>query len=189
MTSNETKILTTKQKVLKVLFSLTFIPYIIVLILIIWGGVIGLDFFGVQNGLEGILIALLYILFFMVIIPIIPVCLIIQIATLVHKLLKKNNKNVSTKKFIAIASVVGIVLLGSMYLIFFGNSILEGMPHLWISKYPKCWFSESKSIKGIEKEACKNTYQNVFAGLYIFLISSTCQIHFPNSRHILHQLY
>lgn len=130
MTLENFKNLTTKQKVLKILFWLTFVPYIISIGLIIWGGVFGLEFFGLTNGVEGMLIALLYILLFFILIPVIPICLCIQIAVGIRKYLVKKNKSISLGKYIAIVAAIGVTLIGGIYLAAFWDNIIEEMPWL-----------------------------------------------------------
>lgn len=103
------------SKVKKVLFTLTFAPYALVLLSGLVGMIFGVDFFfSTSYGLDGFLLGALAALFAMVVIvPVIPVCIVFHLLCL----LRKNVpflKRISIKKFAVICSVLCFAVLAAI---------------------------------------------------------------------------
>lgn len=84
-------------KVKKVLFALTFLPYAAVLLLCLWGTFFGLEFFGMNYGLDGFVTGLIHSFVYMVLlVPVLPVCAVFHILCLLRKipLVKKINAKI-----------------------------------------------------------------------------------------------
>lgn len=110
----EKKKLTAKQKVLRVLFGITFIPYVIVLLSGVDGLIHGYTFFsthyepGIQAALETAAFAGIVLCYF----PIIPICLLIQLAVLANFIIKKKHKKFPTKIFAIVIGIIGVIGAG-----------------------------------------------------------------------------
>ena len=103
-----------KDKVLKVLFIISFLPALLILIL----GIVSIShgsytFFGGRiYGFDGFLDTIFWLgyVLFTCIIPLLPICLFFQICYILRKTVKKI-KDIGAKKYVTICSVIGIVLL------------------------------------------------------------------------------
>ena len=109
-----------KNKVIKILFKISFLPYILILLYGLGSAFWGLSFFfNTCYGFEAFALTVLFCLyFFTLMIPIIPVCLIFQIFYILKHRVKKF-QTINTKKFfkigLIIVCIVVIPLLISTY--------------------------------------------------------------------------
>lgn len=101
-----------KQKMPKILFILSFIPYLLILIIGIKCAFNGITFiFNKVYGWEGFVLGVFSMLItFTLYIPIIPICLIFQIFYIFRKKIKIF-KNVNIKKYIKACLIIGISLI------------------------------------------------------------------------------
>ena len=102
-----------KNKVLKVLFIISFLPALLILILGIYSIFHGsYTFFGNRlYGLDGFLDVILWVGFVLCtcVIPVLPICLFFQICYILKKTVKKF-KDISSKKYVTICSIIGCIL-------------------------------------------------------------------------------
>lgn len=109
-----------KNKVIKILFKISFLPYILILLYGLGSAFWGMSFFfNTCYGFEAFALTVLFCLyFFTLMIPIIPVCLIFQIFYILKHRVKKF-QTINTKKFfkigLIIVCIVVIPLLISTY--------------------------------------------------------------------------
>lgn len=113
----QTKNITTKQKILKTIYYLTFIPYIAFVICTIYSMIFGVTFmFSTCYGLEALEVMIIILGIFTGIIPIFPVCLIYQI---VFKILTKKHqeyKQYNFKRFVVITFIITVIALAGFEL-------------------------------------------------------------------------
>ena len=101
--------MTLKQKILKTIFYLTFIPYILLLLLAVYSAIFGIDFFfSTVRGATALIfvgfIALCYS-------PVLLCCLIYQIVFKIRTKNKPEYALYNTKKFMTITSLITFVLI------------------------------------------------------------------------------
>ncbi len=81
-----------KDKVLKIIFIISFIPYIGLLIYGIYSMIFGFTFiFSTSYGIEAFLDSIFILGLLLCVYPILPICLIYQIFYLIRHLVKKHN--------------------------------------------------------------------------------------------------
>ena len=90
-----------KEKVLKIILKISFIPYLLLLLLGINSAIYGFSFFGTSTyGIEGFMDSITIYGFALVsIFPVIPVCLVYEIFYFIRYMVKKNKiENVDEDK-------------------------------------------------------------------------------------------
>lgn len=99
------------DKIKKVLFILTFIPYALVLLSGLTGAIFGVGFFfDTIYGLDGFFVSAVLLLYVMVIIvPVIPICIVFHILCLLRKKVPFIKK-LSVKKFALVCTVLSLAV-------------------------------------------------------------------------------
>ena len=111
-----------KKKTLRILFSLTFIPYILILALSTLAAFVGFGFMTHQEiGFEAFMSVFEFLTVGLIMIPIIPVCFAIQLTALINKIRKIPVENVSAKKFI----LSTVLFTAAFLIIVFGGTFLS----------------------------------------------------------------
>lgn len=124
-----------KNKILKILFILTFVPYVLLIGASTFSFFFGINFFGSYYGFEGFKTAFLLYGFLLCYTGIIPVCAIIQIGVLIYHLLnrariKKDNTKTLPKKLFVIAVVsLSVITLGILMWNIFEYQIKDAFSH------------------------------------------------------------
>lgn len=100
-----------KSKVVKTLFIISFLPYLLVLIYGIIRSFLGFPFlFTVIYGFDAFVFSIVYVLYTFTIIPVIPICLIFQVCYILKNKVKRF-KNINTKKYIKVCGIIALILL------------------------------------------------------------------------------
>lgn len=104
-----------KKKIPKIIFIISFLPYLFILLYGIFHAFAGVSFFNSTGyGFEAFIITIFFMLYiFTLEIPIIPICVIFEVCYIFRK---KINifKNVGSKKYIRICCIVGVLLVLSL---------------------------------------------------------------------------
>lgn len=108
-----------KQKVAKILFLISFLPWIFVPVNGILGAIFGVGFFfNTCYGWDGFFLGVLGALFGMTLVPVLPVCLVYQICYIIRNKVPAVKK-VSPKKFyITVGVVCGVVAVAVLLHVF-----------------------------------------------------------------------
>ncbi len=127
--------MTTKNKILRVLFILTFLPYILLIGASTFSFFFGFNFFTTYYGFEAMSAAFLMYGFALCYTGIIPVCAIIQIGVLIYHLInksrkKQNNTNPLPKKpFVIAVTSIAVITLGILLWNIFEYEIKDAFSH------------------------------------------------------------
>lgn len=106
-----------KHLILRWLFALTFVPYLVAIFIFVRNYFCGVtDWLITVYGVESFDATSLIVFIYMFIIPIIPIAFHIQMSVLVRKLFCKK---VSLKKFVTASVLIFVALLGGFYLFLF----------------------------------------------------------------------
>lgn len=115
--------MTLKQKILKTIYYLTFLPYIYVLLMTAWGYFIGFSFFfGVADGTNALYLVLVFCIYLS---PLLLGCLLYQIAFKVLTRGKSEYKRYNTKKFVLVTLVIIIVYIAGSIAIAYVKDVHE----------------------------------------------------------------
>lgn len=124
-----------KNKILKILFILTFVPYVLLIGASTFSFFFGINFFGSNYGFEGFKTAFLLYGFLLCYTGIIPVCAIIQIGVLIYHLLnrarikKDNTKTLPKKPFVIAFVSLSVITLGILMWNIFEYQIKDAFSH------------------------------------------------------------
>lgn len=101
-----------KNKIPKILFIVSFLPYLLILLFGIISTFSGITFlFNTIYGFDAFIVSIFFIIYnFFFFIPIIPICLIYQICYLLKNKIKKF-KNIKLKKYIKTCLIIGLLLI------------------------------------------------------------------------------
>ncbi|MDO5156433.1 MAG: hypothetical protein Q4D51_10765 [Eubacteriales bacterium] len=107
-----------KSKATKIIFRLSFLPYILLFLYACYSAVAGFEFFGTSYGIDAFTAALFLGAIVLCIIPVIPICIIYDIIYLILR--NRNSISKQTLKkmiiiFISILLLLGLLLLYSAY--------------------------------------------------------------------------
>ena len=106
-----------KHLILRWLFALTFVPYLVAIFIFVRNYFYGVtDWLITVYGVESFDATSLIVFIYMFIIPIIPIAFHIQMSVLVRKLFCKK---VPLKKFVTASVLILVILLGGFYLFLF----------------------------------------------------------------------
>lgn len=102
-----------KSKVAKIIFLISFLPWLLVLICGIWGAIFGVGFlFSTCYGWEGFLLGVLGALLGMTMVPVLPVCLVYEICYIVRNKIPAAGKIPVKKFFIGVGVLCAVVATG-----------------------------------------------------------------------------
>jgi len=108
-----------KAKVAKILFIISFLPWIIVPVNGILGAVFGVDFFfNTCYGWDGFLLGVLGALLGMTLVPILPVCLVYEICYIVRNKVPAVKKVPAKKFYITVGTVCAVIAVAVLLYVF-----------------------------------------------------------------------
>ena len=101
-----------KNKILKILFIISFLPYFLIILSGILCAFSGISFISTQiYGFDAFLLTIWFALYsFTLEIPIIPICIIFQLCYILKTNVKKIKK-INTKKYVTICLAIGLPLI------------------------------------------------------------------------------
>ncbi|MDD6035535.1 MAG: hypothetical protein PUC30_04995 [Lachnospiraceae bacterium] len=112
-----------KNKAAKIIFLISFLPWLLIPVCGILGAIFGVGFFfSTCYGWDGFFLGVLGAVLGMTMIPVLPVCLVYEICYVLHSKVPRLRK-VSTKKFFVSALVLCVVVAGSVLAYVFQNEI------------------------------------------------------------------
>lgn len=108
-----------KSKVAKILFIISFVPWLLVPLCGIFGAIFGVGFFfSTAYGLEGFLLGALAALLGMIMVPVLPVCLVYEICYIVRNKVPVVRKIPAKRFYITVGVVCAVVATGILLHVF-----------------------------------------------------------------------
>jgi len=108
-----------KNKVAKILFIISFVPWLLVPLCGIFGAIFGVGFFfSTAYGLEGFFLGALAALLGMIMIPVLPVCLVYEICYIVRNKVPAVKKLSAKRFYITVGTVCAVVAIGVLLHVF-----------------------------------------------------------------------
>ena len=108
-----------KNKVAKILFIISFVPWLLVPLCGIFGAIFGVGFFfSTAYGLEGFFLGALAALLGMIMIPVLPVCLVYEICYILRNKVPAVKKLSAKRFYITVGTVCAVVAAGILLHVF-----------------------------------------------------------------------